>query len=78
MEQNNSFRKDCTLHKHDSFHQNTVKTGTKHTRQDIRSKDKRLWYVFVVSTNGDVCVDLSSVCSSGCCMVAPPAAAAGG
>ena len=31
----------------------------------------------MVSTNGDVCVDLSSVCSSGCCMVAPPAAAAG-
>ena len=35
VEQNNSFRKDCTLHKHDSFHQNTIKTGTKHTRQDI-------------------------------------------
>ena len=52
-----------------AFTKHTIKTRTKHTRQDMRPKT-----VFVVSTSCDVCVDLSSVCSSGCCMVAPPAA----
>ena len=49
-----------------AFTKHTIKARTKHTRQDIRPKT-----VCVVSTSGDVCVDLSRVCSSGCCMVAP-------
>ena len=47
-----------------AFTKHTIKARTKHTRQDIRPKT-----VCVVSTSGDVCVDLSSVCSSACCMV---------